>query len=414
MTFDSDPYDWIYKGDNFLDSGKYGKAINCYDTAIEIDQNDVDTWTWIEIGNRLFDLAKYEDATRYYDKAIKVDKRAAWAWRNRGLALSVVGKHEEAIESYDKALRIDRYFVDAWNDKGNAFCALKKYDRAIKYFNKAIEIDPDFGDAWTRKGDALYDLRKYGEAITCYNEAVRVDRNNIWAWTYKGRALDMLGNHDEAVKQYKKAIRSSAKAIRSDPDNPYLRLAKGDSLLAIDDIPEAKKCLEKARDLDPDNVGILTRLVLLYSDYTYEHDKGIEISLRLLRIDPDDNEAKAGMAENLVAVGRYKEARKHALQVIRKSEEAVFQCVMRFLVFASYLLDGELTRSNREFTKFVKYYKGLNEDFKIEEDRWIFRGLINSVVKGNTSPQAKFLLLSLIDLLKGKIDRHILSFFLAF
>ncbi len=53
----------------------------------------------------------------------------------------------------------------------------------------------------------------------------------------------------------------------------------------------------------------------------------------------------------------------------------------------------------------------LKEDFKVDEERWIFRGLINIINKSSTNLPEKFLLLTLIDLLQGKIDRQKLSVF---
>jgi len=413
MTIDRDAYEWIDKGNALFDSGRYKKAIRSYEKAFEMDQDDVDAWTWIEIGNRLYELEKYQEATKYYDKAISVDKHAAWAWRNKGLSLSILGKYTEAIKCYDKAIRIDRYFLDAWIDKGSAYCSLGKLKTAMKYFDKAIEIDPDFSDAWARKGNALYDMQKYHEAITCYDTAAKLDRYNIWAWTYKGHALDLLGNHKEAVKQYRKAVRNSDRAISNNPEDLYIQLAKGDSLLAMDQISEAKKCLKKALNLEPTNADILMKLGAVYSDYTFEPKKGIEISQQMLKINPRNEFAKAGMVEDLTAVGRYREARRYASQVMKETQNVVFQSVMRYLVFASYVLEGKIVSSHKAFTEFVNYYRSLGDDFKIEENQWIFRGLIHAIRKSTTKPQTKYLLLSLIDLLKGEIDRRRLSFFHA-
>jgi hypothetical protein len=45
---------------------------------------------------------------------------------------------------------------------------------------------------------------------------------------------------------------------------------------------------------------------------------------------------------------------------------------------------------------------------------WMFRGFVNVISKSNANLETKFLLLTLIDLIQGKIDRNMLSIFNSF
>lgn len=381
---------------------------------------DNDAYEWNEKGMALSSTRRYKEAIECYDKAIEIDPDDEWAWHNKGLALSDLGIYDEAIQCYNKAIDIDKDFVDAWTDKGGALFTLARYDEANECYDKAINIDPNDVVARINKGNTLLARAQYDEALVCYDKAIELDKelewastSIVWAWNNKGNVLNKVGRHEEATQCHKKAVEDSKKAMELSPNFPPLYVVKAKSLLAIDNISEAKKCLEMALDLDPNNIDALSILALVFSDYLHDHDKGIEIERQLLTIIPDDYAIKASIAEDLVAVGHYEEARTYALQVMNETQNAVSQCVARFLVLASYLLEDKKSNSDVELANFLNYYRTLDRNFKIEEDRWVFKGLIKAIDKSKADLQTKSLLLLLINLLQGKIDRDRLSFFHA-
>ncbi len=429
---------WYTKGDALFESGNYDEAIQCYDKVTEIDSNYIDARGWTNKGNAFYALGNYDKAIELYDRALKKDRKYASAWRNRGLALYKLGNYNDAINNYNKAININPDFVDAWFDKGEASNSLGKYDAAIECYDKAVSIDQNYIDAWHGKGLVLYNLGKYDAAIECYDKAVSIDQNYIDAWHGKGIVLYNLGKYEESIacfdkainidrnyakawhgkaialqtlKQFKEALRCADKAIKLDPKDLYSLLVRGYSLQALGKYSEAEQCYNKALDLDPKNINALSDLSLLYSEFLYNYEKALELKRRVLEIDPDNFLAKTNIVENLIKVGRYKEARKYALQVLDESLDTVKQCIIKFLIFTSYLLEGNTTNGTNEF---FDYYSKLDKDFKIEEEQWIFRGLIKAINKSSVNVQTRFLLLSLIDLLQGKIDRKKLSFFQEF
>ena len=63
-----------------------------------------DVFNYIDKGNELFDEGKYDQAITYYDKALATDSNDIEALNDKGAALANLGKHEEAITYYDKVL----------------------------------------------------------------------------------------------------------------------------------------------------------------------------------------------------------------------------------------------------------------------------------------------------------------------
>jgi tetratricopeptide (TPR) repeat protein len=196
----------------------------------------------------------YEDAIQAFDKASKLDQQNYKTWTKRGNALLARGKHDKAIEAFDRAVELGPQSAKNWNNCGLALyakgTALKdnndilnaqsKYDEAIEAFDKAIERDSELFGAWNNKGDVLKDQgdifknqndmhhaqSKYDEAIACYEEAIRLDPK-IGRFSYnKAVAIDAKGRYDGAIEAYDRAI-------ELDPKNTTIWLGKGNTLKAL-------------------------------------------------------------------------------------------------------------------------------------------------------------------------------------
>jgi beta propeller repeat protein len=197
--------EWLHKGIELVNQGKYDQAIQAWDEAIKI--NPQYTYAWSNKGNILNVLGKYDEAIRACDQAIKINPQYTYAWTNKGNALVGQGRYDEALQAYDQAISINPQSVDAWNNKGNALYLLGKYDDAIKAFDRTISINPQYADAWYNKGVALYQLGMYNSAINAFDQATSLHPMLAQAWAIKGNAFYNLGKYDEAIIAYDQAIR---------------------------------------------------------------------------------------------------------------------------------------------------------------------------------------------------------------
>lgn len=421
---------------NLYNLGKYEEAITYYDKAIQIDPNYA--FAWRNKGLSLNMLGNYEEAISCYDKAIELDPDYVGAWNDKGLVFDKSGRYEEAITCYDRALDVDSGFVDALNNKGSALLNLGRHKEAIEYYDKALKISPDYVYAWNARGVALENIGEYNEAMKCFDKAVELDPNYLWAWCNKGISLEKLKKYEEAIIYFDKtlninpeytdawnakgfaleslgrheeALRCYDRAIELAQDYSLTWINKGNSLRAIGRYNEAEQCYTKAQNLDPYNVVVLDALSTFYSEYLYDQNKALKIDQKALEISPDDISIRASYAEVLIKAGEYSQGRQYALQILNETQDVVYKCVMKFLVYSSYFLEGYTDNAMKEFVSFLDYYRSLDADFKIEEDRWLFKGLIHAISQSSIRPDAKFILLTLINLLEGRIEKHNLSFF---
>lgn len=382
-----DAKEWYNKGLHSTELGKFNEAIASYDEALKKDPNY--SVALFMKSNALFSLGLFTEAIVCYDKAIDgYDKTLeagslALVWRNKGIAYSSMNQYDIALECSDRALEFDPNFLDAWNDRGLFFLYLKNYDQAISCFDKAIDLDPDYAFAYRNKGLAFHELKKYSEAIKCYEKASQIGPDFAAPRADKGFTLYKL-------ERYKDAIKCSEEALKLDPNYaPALQL-KGSCLQAVGKYSEGEDNLNRA------------------------------ISLMLQNFENLRISEKTNLAEMLVIARRYEEGGKYAREALPETQDAGYKCILNVIILSSNILAKESTSSyllakdsinstEKEFSTFVEEYKNLDECFECKE-YWDFSELIRAINRV-ANLQTKFLLLSIIDLLQGNIDKHKLSFF---
>lgn len=159
--------------------------------------------------NRGFDLynkGKYKLALEAFDKAIELKPDYAEAWNNKGWALSALGRNEEALKAYDKAIELKPDFALAWSNKGVRLGKLSRYEEALKAYDKAIELKPDDATAWSNKGAALVSLNRHNEALKAFDKAIELKLDFADTWFNRACAYSLKKDKENTLKNLSKAI----------------------------------------------------------------------------------------------------------------------------------------------------------------------------------------------------------------
>lgn len=263
---------WTFNGDQLIYTGKYEKAIQNFDKAIEVDSHN--SGPYFSKGLALTELGRHEEALQAYDKAIEIDPGDKRAWNGKGLALTNLGRYEEALQAYDKLTALDSKILFLWSSRGLATYELspqlyqsghnqsdvpteiENYEEALQAYNKAIEHDPNNMIALNSKGVILNELGRHEEALQAINKAIEIDHGRpkgIFsnkrlnseipkAWYNKGCALTNLGRYEEAIE-------ALDKAIDLDPQYANAWYSKGTVLDELSRHDEAQVCYDKAKEL---------------------------------------------------------------------------------------------------------------------------------------------------------------------
>jgi Flp pilus assembly protein TadD len=118
--------------------------------------------------------------------------------------------------------------------------------------------DPKYypSDDYLRQGKVHYRNGDYGTAEYNYRKAVEVTPRDSEAWLGLAASYDQLRRFDLADKAYAQAVKIGA-------NDPVVLNNAGYSQLLRGNIPEARRLLLRAHELDPDNPYIANNITLL-------------------------------------------------------------------------------------------------------------------------------------------------------
>ena len=225
---------WFYKGNEFLDQGKYNKAINAYDKALAIDpsfdvalnnkgvalseigryNDSLEAFNsvialhpdsmdvWYSKAGVLKDMGYHNKSLEAYDKALELDPENKNVLYDKAVVLKNLGRYEAAIESYDEALEVDPNFIQALMNKGSLLFRLGEQDKAIECYERALEINPHLWKIWFNKGLALYDIGLFNESLQCFNQTLQLNPQHEFAWNTRAQIFRNLYPNETRWTRY--------------------------------------------------------------------------------------------------------------------------------------------------------------------------------------------------------------------
>jgi tetratricopeptide (TPR) repeat protein len=254
-----------YKATALKKLGRITEAITEYEAVLQIEPTNDKAKKELLEAVKLLPPAQGLDY--FYQAAIKTPQDAAVQY-NFAYILHSQKRLDEALAYYDRAIKADPGLVDAYlnmasiyKEKGmtnEAFDALKKAQAIQPNNDKIKELTSDYSSDLAsgalEKATALYDKKDYQGALKIYQSMS--PSNDV----YSGRGACYLAmeNYTEAIKNYQEAIK-----LDSGDSNAYYSL--GLAYYYKENLPEAQKALDKAKQLDPKNPDIIDALKTLSS-----------------------------------------------------------------------------------------------------------------------------------------------------
>ncbi len=270
---------WNALGNAYFAMGEYDKALECYDTALEINPENEEVWN--NRGFTLFTNGRIEDAISHYKKAIELNSNYRQAWYNLAYAYHAAGKLNDAVRCYWMALKLDPMDEVTWNNMGNALYNLKRYMVSIPYFMKAVTINPEYEIAWNNIGNALDRMHMHQYSIPFHDKALALNKKFDYAWHAKGHALCALGKYEESLEYLDRALELNA-------DYGETWYWRGKALYHLSDYEDAIDSLRKAVDLEPELFEAWELMGDIYSKLGYETEAYRCYNEALKQCDVDD------------------------------------------------------------------------------------------------------------------------------
>lgn len=201
------------RGEAFDSAGDYRKAIEDYNSAIELNPKDPETYN--NRGNAFASIGNYPQAFEGYSKAIELNPQYARAFYNRGNTYLYISNYRQAIEDYSRAIELNPIDPQAYNNRGNAFDSIGNYPQAIEDYSKAIELNPQYAQAFYNRGNTYLYIKKHRQAIKDFGRAIELNPLDPQAYNNRGNAFASIGNYSQAIEDYSKTIKLNPQDARA-------------------------------------------------------------------------------------------------------------------------------------------------------------------------------------------------------
>ncbi|HXQ69380.1 MAG TPA: tetratricopeptide repeat protein [Pyrinomonadaceae bacterium] len=163
------------------------------------------------------------------------------------------GDLNNAIAELSLALSLQPKSAEVMNLLGVAYEAKGLRKRALESFKAAVEADKDSSDYLNNYGFLLFRNNDFEEATKYLKRAAKLSPNDARIWNNLGLVQCQRGKFDDAFKSFARAANDF---------NAHLNVAA--QLSAHGQAKDAIKHLEKAKELQPESVDVLAKLVSLY------------------------------------------------------------------------------------------------------------------------------------------------------
>jgi tetratricopeptide (TPR) repeat protein len=169
------------------------EALKYVEEAGQLDPKCEVVWmAWNELGVALLGTGDTQKAIECYQTAIELNPNAFDAWFNFGLLHETHGHIADALECFERASAINDEDVEVLN-KVAGFCT--ELDQPLKTaaaYQRITELTPQDANAWYNWGIVLQKLDRNNEAVKAFDKAEKIRDDARVKTANLGGALELL------------------------------------------------------------------------------------------------------------------------------------------------------------------------------------------------------------------------------
>lgn len=146
---------------------------------------------YLNKGIELTNKGKWDDALDALNKAIELESGDALSYFSRAIVHHNKNDIKSAHKDYSKAIELKPDMIDAYFNRAQAILSDKEnltdeiLNNALADFEKAIEFDEKFLDAYYYKAVVLMKLERYADAVEALDKAISIDNMAVYAKALK-------------------------------------------------------------------------------------------------------------------------------------------------------------------------------------------------------------------------------------
>jgi predicted CXXCH cytochrome family protein len=286
-------------GDALARTAQAGQAIPFYEQAVAIQPEN---WRYsYALGEALQATGKLNEAVVALERAAALAPNETSPRTGLGVAFALAGRAADAVRTLRDVVSRNPEDGAAQNNLGQALVQANDFGDAEAAFREAVRLRPEDGGLRMNLAEALMQSGRLREAAFQLQEAIRIGPSTQTARSAWYAGLAGAGSASEARRRYDESLRHQVSAVH---DN------LGSVMLALGDAEAAIREYRLAADSDPQSPFPAMNLGLALAGHNEpaEARKWLESALRL---DPQQPAAHLKLGELLLAAGLQKEGIAH-------------------------------------------------------------------------------------------------------
>lgn len=150
----------------------YNKTIECADSILEYDKNNVEVLKYKY--NSLSNLELYDDALDCVNKIMDLEP-SGMALVNKGTTLCLLENYEEGFKILDNVIENYPEYEIAFLNKGNFLYNLGNFDELLNLSERFLESHPNCSSAYDVKASVFIRKKDFESALKCVEDALYYD-----------------------------------------------------------------------------------------------------------------------------------------------------------------------------------------------------------------------------------------------
>lgn len=201
----SDVSIYLLRCDIFTWQGKYNKALNTIQAAMEIADRDERSDLYLELADVYEEWEKYDEVFDCLVRSLELDPENEEALNRVWFCVEFTEKFEESIKFHKAFIDEHPYSYLAWFNLAHAYAGLDLYEKAVEAFEFVIAINEEYEYAYKDCGEVLFRMEKYEDAAEYLLRASVISKPYKELYYSLGECFERMLNFNRARYYYRKA-----------------------------------------------------------------------------------------------------------------------------------------------------------------------------------------------------------------
>ncbi len=247
--------------------------------------------------SRLQQAGRFAEAEAAYATHLAAHPADPAALAAAGAAALEAGRPVLAVERFEKLAALFPASAEARCSLGQALSRAGRVQDAIFHLERCIQLDPAHAAAHHHLGIAFDRVGDRTDAIIAFERALALDPKRADAAAHLGAVFNRRGETARARAAFERALAIEPSHVAARSGQALTEAIEGN-------LDAAREALEAMRKENPDTAAYWRTLGRILS---WSGDLGAALAAyrRALALDPDDSDARIGVATSLLALGNY-------------------------------------------------------------------------------------------------------------